>query len=46
MKFYDRINELETLAQIEQQSTETACFTIVVGRRRIGKPDFSTKQPE
>jgi len=37
MKFYDRINELETLAQIEQQSTETACFTIMVGRRRIGK---------
>ena len=37
MKFYDRINELETLAQIEKQSTETACFTIMVGRRRIGK---------
>jgi len=37
MKFYDRINELEALARIEQQSTETACFTIIVGRRRIGK---------
>jgi len=37
MKFYDRINELETLTRIEQQSTETACFTIMVGRRRIGK---------
>jgi len=37
MKFYDRINELETLTQIEQQSTETACFTIMVGRRRTGK---------
>ena len=37
MKFYDRTNELETLMQIEQQSAETACFTIMVGRRRIGK---------
>jgi len=37
MKFYDRITELETLAQIEKQSTETECFTIMVGRRRIGK---------
>jgi AAA+ ATPase superfamily predicted ATPase len=37
VKFYDRINELETLSRIEKQSTETACFTIMVGRRRIGK---------
>ena len=37
MKFYNRINELETLSQIEKQSVETACFTIMVGRRRIGK---------
>jgi AAA+ ATPase superfamily predicted ATPase len=37
MKFYDRIYELETLSRIENQSTDTACFTIMVGRRRIGK---------
>jgi AAA+ ATPase superfamily predicted ATPase len=37
MKFYNRTNELETLAQIENQSAETACFTVMVGRRRIGK---------
>jgi AAA+ ATPase superfamily predicted ATPase len=37
MKFYDRTNELETLARISAQSTETACFTVMVGRRRIGK---------
>lgn len=36
-KFYDRKNELETLAQIEKQSTKTACFTVLTGRRRIGK---------
>ena len=37
MDFYDRINELESLDRIEKQSTETACFTIMLGRRRIGK---------
>ena len=37
MKFYDRINELQTLERTAVQSTETACFTVVVGRRRIGK---------
>ncbi|MDR1342902.1 MAG: ATP-binding protein [Prevotellaceae bacterium] len=37
MKFYNRVSELETLSQIEKQSTETACFTIIVGRRRVGK---------
>ena len=37
MKLYDRINELETLSQIEKQSVDTACFTIMIGRRRIGK---------
>lgn len=36
-KFYDRINELEALSQIEKQSTKTACFTVLTGRRRIGK---------
>ena len=37
MRFYDRITELDILAQIERQSAETACFTAMVGRRRIGK---------
>jgi len=37
MKFYDRINELQALERIAEQSTETACFTVMVGRRRIGK---------
>ena len=36
-KFYDRTNELEALSQIETQSTKTACFTVLTGRRRIGK---------
>jgi AAA+ ATPase superfamily predicted ATPase len=37
MKFYDRLNELETLARIAAQAGETACFTVMIGRRRIGK---------
>jgi len=37
MIFYDRINELQALEKIAEQSTETACFTVMVGRRRIGK---------
>ncbi len=36
-KFYDRTNELEALTQIETQSKKTACFTVLTGRRRIGK---------
>ena len=46
MKFYDRINELEILTRIEKQSTETACFTIMVGRRRIGKTSLLLRSSE
>jgi AAA+ ATPase superfamily predicted ATPase len=46
MEFYDRITELETLARIEEQSTETACFTIMVGRRRIGKTSLLLRSSE
>ena len=46
MKFYDRINELETLALIAKQSTETACFTIMTGRRRIGKTSLLLRASE
>jgi len=46
MKFYDRVKELETLAQIENQSTDTACFTIMVGRRRIGKTSLLLRSSE
>jgi AAA+ ATPase superfamily predicted ATPase len=37
MKFYNRIDELEVLERIEKQSAESACFTVIVGRRRVGK---------
>lgn len=37
MKFYGRKKELEILRINEAQSKRTACFTVMVGRRRIGK---------
>ncbi len=36
-KFYDRKKELEILSTIEKQSVKNACFTMLTGRRRIGK---------
>lgn len=37
MKFYNRIQELEVLARTLEQSQKKSCFTVMVGRRRIGK---------
>ena len=37
MKFYGRKKELEILQINQVQSKRTACFTVMVGRRRIGK---------
>ena len=37
MKFYDREAELGTLEAIASQSGRSACFTVLTGRRRIGK---------
>lgn len=37
MKFYDREIETETLRRIESASREYAQFTVITGRRRIGK---------
>lgn len=37
MKFYNRIQELEILGRTWEQSKQSACFTVTVGRRRIGK---------
>lgn len=37
MKFYDRINEMESLERNRTQSERSAVFTVLVGRRRIGK---------
>jgi hypothetical protein len=37
MKFYDRTQELEILGRTLEQSKKNSCFTVMVGRRRIGK---------
>jgi len=37
MKFYDREKEIEPLKQIEENSTDFAQMTLLIGRRRIGK---------
>jgi AAA+ ATPase superfamily predicted ATPase len=37
MKFYNRKEEMEALEQIRLQSEKAGCFTVLVGRRRIGK---------
>ena len=37
MKFYNRTEELAALARTLEQSKKNACFTVMVGRRRIGK---------
>jgi AAA+ ATPase superfamily predicted ATPase len=37
MKFYDREIETEELEKLEKQSYRSACFSVIVGRRRIGK---------
>ncbi len=43
MKFYDRVNELAILQDNEQQSFETAVFTVLMGRRRVGKTSLITE---
>lgn len=37
MQFFDRIRETESLKQIQNQSLHHAQFTVLTGRRRIGK---------
>lgn len=37
MKFYGRKTELEILERTFEQSKQTACFTVMIGRRRVGK---------
>ena len=37
MQFFDRIRETESLKHIQEQSLQHAQFTVLTGRRRIGK---------
>lgn len=46
MRFFDRKRELELLADIEKRSHATAQFTVVTGRRRVGKTSLLLKACE
>lgn len=43
MKFYDRTEEIATLQKIRANAQENAQFTVVTGRRRIGKTSLVLK---
>ena len=43
MRFYDRNEELAILKRNEKQSLETAVFTVLTGRRRVGKTSLIQK---
>lgn len=45
-KFYGRKNELKALEQIEKNSLNSANFTVMTGRRRIGKTELLKKYIE
>ena len=44
--FYGRKNELKALEQIEKNSLNSANFTVITGRRRIGKTELLKKYIE
>ena len=43
MKFYDRINELDTLQKVMGRSRNEAQMTVLMGRRRIGKTELARR---
>lgn len=46
MKFYDREMELDVLQQSEKQTERSAVFTVLTGRRRVGKTSLINKALE
>ena len=46
MKFFDRKSELADLQEIRERSEEVAQFTVVTGRRRVGKTSLVVKSLE
>lgn len=46
MKFFDRKTEIATLRQIRDRAKESAQFTVLTGRRRIGKTSLVLKAYE
>ena len=46
MKFFDRVRELADLREIRERSESVAQFTVVTGRRRVGKTSLVVKSLE
>lgn len=46
MKFYDRESELEVLRNAYEQSLTSATFTVLMGRRRVGKTSLLLRAME
>ena len=46
MKFYNRETEIDILRENEQQAVQSAVFTVLMGRRRVGKTTLLTKALE
>ena len=46
MNFYDRESEINILKENEQQAKRSAMFTVLMGRRRVGKTTLLTKALE
>ena len=46
MRFFDRVRELADLKEIRERSESVAQFTVVTGRRRVGKTSLVVKSLE
>ena len=46
MKFYDRVNEMQILQENAAQAERAAVFTVLMGRRRVGKTSLITHAME
>lgn len=46
MKFYNREDEMKMIRHTEERSRSTACFTAIMGRRRVGKTTLLRKALE
>ncbi len=46
MRFYDREDEMRILQENEAQAERTAMFTVLMGRRRVGKTSLITRALE
>lgn len=46
MRFYDRKTEIQILQENEQQAQRSAVFTVLMGRRRVGKTSLVVKALE